>query len=504
MLDNYENIFSLYETIVPTNEDIIVTILPPLDILRYDYVLEKDGEIILTNSITGNQASNVILEVTGIYSIKLTLFDNRNVSHVVYSGNYKIDKEKPIINLSNTLVNIKIGENYDYMAGVSVTDNYDETINNKITTNYNELNLHEKGLKQLVYTVTDEAGNTSSATLNINVLPDNTGKLLFFGSGILIVILLIFALVLKYLKGVKLEKRISKYTIEPIKDNYMSVFDKIFSYYRNFNSKIGKIFSKSVFLVKYSKQYEKYINTVDSTHKETIDFIVSKVFIGVIFLVIAIFSKTIQLKVLSIYEIIIPLTLGFFILDIVYFTKYKVYRNRIENDLLQAIIIMNNAFKSGRSIMQAIDLVASELEGPIAEEFKKMSLEISFGLSIENAFRRFSERIQLDEVRYLTASLSILNKTGGNIIKVFSSIEKTLFNQKKLKLELKALTGSSKIIVYVLFVVPLLFIIFISIIDPTYFLPMITTPLGFILTAIILVVYIIYIFVVRKVMKVRM
>ena len=107
MLDNYENIFSLYETIVPTNEDIIVAILPPLDILRYDYVLEKDGEIILTNSITGNQASNVILEETGIYSIKLTLFDNRNVSHVVYSGNYKIDKEKPIINLSNTLVNIK-------------------------------------------------------------------------------------------------------------------------------------------------------------------------------------------------------------------------------------------------------------------------------------------------------------------------------------------------------------------------------------------------------------
>ena len=186
MLDNYENIFSLYETIVPTNEDIIVAILPPLDILRYDYVLEKDGEIILTNSITGNQTSNVILEETGIYSIKLTLFDNRNVSHVVYSGNYKIDKEKPIINLSNTLVNIKIGENYDYMDGVSVTDNYDEIINNKITTNYNELNLHEKGLKRLVYTVTDEAGNTSSATLNINVLPDNTGKLMFFGSGILI------------------------------------------------------------------------------------------------------------------------------------------------------------------------------------------------------------------------------------------------------------------------------------------------------------------------------
>lgn len=504
MLDNYENIFSLYELVKPTNEDIIVTILPSNDIVNYEYIVIKDDIEILNNTINSNEKTDVVLSETGSYNIKLILYNNKNISKTIYSGIYKIDKEKPVINLSDSVVNIKIGENYDYMSNIIVTDNYDENISNKVITNYNDLNLHEEGIKQLTFNVTDDAGNTANAHLNINVLPDNTGKLMFFGIGILIVIILMFSLFIKYIKGVKLEKRISRYTIEPIKDNYMSVFDKIFNHYRNINSKLGKLLSKSVFIEKYSKKYEKYINTVDNTHKEAIDFVVSKVFIGIIFLLIAIFSKTIQLKVLSIYEIIIPLTLGFFLLDIVYFTKYKVYRMRIENDLLQAIIIMNNAFKSGRSIMQAIDLVADELEGPIAEEFKKMSLEISFGLSVENAFKRFSERIKLEEVRYLTASLSILNKTGGNIIKVFSSIEKTLFNKKKLNLELKSLTGSSKIIVYVLFFVPILFIIFISVIDPTYFLPMITTPLGFILTAIILVIYIIYIFVVRKVMKVRM
>ena len=95
------------------------------------------------------------------------------------------------------------------------------------------------------------------------------------------------------------------------------------------------------------------------------------------------------------------------------------YRNRLENDLLQAIIIMNNAFKSGRSISQAIELVTKELKGPIAEEFKKMSLELSFGLSIDVVFKRFGERVKIDEINYLTSSLSILNKTGGNIIKVF-------------------------------------------------------------------------------------
>ena len=50
---------------------------------------------------------------------------------------------------------------------------------------------------------------------------------------------------------------------------------------------------------------------------------------------------------------------------------------KMENDLLQAIIIMNNAFKSGYSIMQAIYLVYTEMEGPISIEFKKMYMDIT-------------------------------------------------------------------------------------------------------------------------------
>ena len=176
----------------------------------------------------------------------------------------------------------------------------------------------------------------------------------------------------------------------------------------------------------------------------------------------------------------------------------------MENDLLQAIMVMNNAFKSGRSIIQAVELVTKELDGPMAKEFKKMHLELTLGLSIDIVFTRFSERVKIEEASYLTASLTILNKTGGNIIKVFNSIEKSLFNKKKLKLELSSLTGSSRIIVYALISIPILFVTLIALINPTYFVPLYTTKLGAILTGIMLIVYIGYIMVVRKVMKVRM
>ena len=164
---------------------------------------------------------------------------------------------------------------------------------------------------------------------------------------------------------------------------------------------------------------------------------------------------------------------------------------------------MNNAFKSGRSITQAITLVSNELEGPMAEEFKKMNLELSFGLGMDVVFNRLYERVKIDEVAYLTATLTILNQTGGNIVEVFKSIEKSLFNKKKLSLELKSLTSGSRMIVNVLMIVPVAFILLIWIINPLYFQPLLTTKLGLILCGIVFTYYILYIIVIRKLLKVK-
>ena len=153
--------------------------------------------------------------------------------------------------------------------------------------------------------------------------------------------------------------------------------------------------------------------------------------------------------------------------------------------------------------MQAIEIVAKELKGPISQEFKKMHLEISYGLSLDVVFERFSKRVESEEVSYITSSLSILNKTGGNIIKVFSSIEKMLFNKRKLKQEMKSLTSSANMISKVLLIMPFVFVAVISLLNPTYFTPLFNTSLGNILLIIIVIIYALYAFIVNKIMKVR-
>ncbi len=321
------------------------------------------------------------------------------------------------------------------------------------------------------------------------------------------IIMIILAFIIFYLiiynKSLKIERRISKYSIESIKNDEIALFDLLYKYYFNIVLKIGNILKKIPVMVKYSSRYNRYITYDNEKDIKAIDFVSNKFLICFVFIFIISFSKIIEGVIPGIIDVLIAGILGFFLLDIYFKFSDYIKKKQVEQELLNAIIIMNNAFRSGRSTMQAIEIVAQELKGPIKQEFKKMHLEISYGLSLDVVFDRFSKRVDSEEVNYITSSLSILNKTGGNIIKVFSSIEKMLFNKRKLKQEMKSLTSSASMISKILLFMPFVFVIFITLLNPDYFIPLINTTIGNIILCLIILIYGIYAYVVSRIMKVR-
>lgn len=500
--------FDIYESAL-TNKEVSITYTPSTNTRAYTYEIIKDGETYETYTIPSSTPSQIYLYESGTYQISVTITDRYNKKTEEKSGTYVLDLGAPTITCDSSVITMYQTKNIEdikteVIKSCRVVDGVEGDISSNLELVTDNILPEQIGLQSLTLTASDTAGNITTKDINLNIRKDNSQWLLGFQICLIFIAIILLYRFIRYKRSISYEKRLSKYSVEAVYDRRVSVMDTLVKQYIDMVTRISTILNKSTILKKASNKYEKYVPLYKETYKDAMNFISVKILVALLFVIIAIFSKTIQFEVLSIYEVSIPFLFGYVLPDIIYMAKYKLHRARIENDLLQAIIIMNNAFKSGRSITQAIELVTKELDGPIAEEFKKMHLEISFGLAIDVVFKRFAERIELEEVTYLTASLSILNKTGGNIIKVFDSIEKTLFNKKKLKLELASLTGSSKIIVYMLIAIPLLFVVFISMISPTYFTPLISTPIGWMITGIIIVIYILYIMCVRKIMKVRM
>jgi len=318
-----------------------------------------------------------------------------------------------------------------------------------------------------------------------------------------VVLFCIVIFVIRWLSALRKVKRIGYYSLEPLKDNSLSITDKIIDKYMEFVKNLRKYISKSEFLKKSSKKYEKYIKYINREKIKAIDFVTNKIIISFIFVILTVISQVFTLKVLGIFDYVINFFLGYFLLDIYLYFNQKKQNKLISNELLRAIIIMNNAFKSGKSILQAIEIASEELPEPICDEFKKMYLDMKFGLSVDTVFDRFAKRIGLEEAVYISSSLKIFNSTGGNIIDVFSSIERALFDKKKLSEELKNISSSPSMIVKILLVVPIIFVLLIYILDPAYFSPLFNSPLGYIIIGMIVIMFIIYALLLKRILKIE-
>ena len=320
---------------------------------------------------------------------------------------------------------------------------------------------------------------------------------------IILIIIIVFLLTLKILNSISKEKRISNFSITALSDKPISFIEKLQNLYYSVIKSISKTISKSKVCNDYSKKYEKFV-VVDDTHKQTsMDFISKKILFSVLAVLLSIISNILKFKMFSFFQILISFLFGFFILDVFLKIREKKEEKRIEQDFLKAVIIMNNAFKSGRSIMQAVELVSTELEGPISNEFKKILIDLTYGLELEVVFDRFASRVKLEEVKYMASSLVILNETGGKITKIFSSIERSFIERKRIKDEMNSTLALSNFVFKVLVAIPFIIFVLIYFMDPTYFIPLIKEPLGNLILALIILIYIIYIILVKKIVRIR-
>lgn len=317
----------------------------------------------------------------------------------------------------------------------------------------------------------------------------------------IIIILFAFLIVKIFMirNDLKLSKKFSYYTISSKSDIKMSLFDSLIFNIISIIKMYSKVLNKNKYIVNYSLKYEKYIKADDMDKTSTVDFISTKLFLSTMVFIFYIIFQIIKGRYIDITISLLLIILGYFLYDIYLIYDYEKQKKLIEDDILKAIIIMNNAFKIGKNILEAIEIVMNELDGPISDEFKKIYKDLNFGLSLETAFLRFSKRTKIDDVKYITSSLTLLNKTGGNIVKVFDSVENIFFNNKKLKKELKSLTGASRFLYRFLLVLPIVFALIIFVINNDYFSILFNSTLGIIMLSTILFLYILYIIVIKKV-----
>ncbi|MER9565653.1 type II secretion system F family protein [Mesorhizobium sp. M0571] len=137
--------------------------------------------------------------------------------------------------------------------------------------------------------------------------------------------------------------------------------------------------------------------------------------------------------------------------------------------LPDALDMIVRSLRAGHPTTVAIALVAREMPDPLGTEFGIVSDEITFGLSLEQAVRKLSQRVGFEGLHLLSVSLSIQAKTGGNLTEILSNLSSVLRERGKLRMKIRALSAEGRMSAWIISLFPLVMFGLLMIIAPSYY-----------------------------------
>ncbi len=123
-----------------------------------------------------------------------------------------------------------------------------------------------------------------------------------------------------------------------------------------------------------------------------------------------------------------------------------------------AIELMVRGLRSGLPISETMGIVAEEIQGPVAVEFRSVTDKMKIGRTMEAALQESADRLGTPEFQFFVISLAIQRETGGNLAETLSNLADVLRKRAAMKLKIKAMSSESKASAYIIGALP--FIVF--------------------------------------------
>lgn len=142
------------------------------------------------------------------------------------------------------------------------------------------------------------------------------------------------------------------------------------------------------------------------------------------------------------------------------------------------LMTVGNCLRSGFSIGQSIERVATDMPDPIGMEFRMAVMEMNYGESLENALAALAVRMENKDLELVTTAIRIQQRAGGNLSEIIDNVSETIKDRIRIRKSLKALTAQGRMSGMVLGFLPVVALGALTIMNPEYTSTFYTTSFG--------------------------
>jgi len=147
---------------------------------------------------------------------------------------------------------------------------------------------------------------------------------------------------------------------------------------------------------------------------------------------------------------------------------------KFEGQLVDVLVLVNGAVKTGFSLLQALEIVEREMQPPASEEFRRVHTEIGLGLTLTQALNNLSDRMRNQDLDLVVTAVNIHSQVGGNLSTMLEAVTETVRERDRLFREARVLTTQQRYTAYMISLLPIVIGLIMFMINPLYIMQLFT------------------------------
>lgn len=143
-----------------------------------------------------------------------------------------------------------------------------------------------------------------------------------------------------------------------------------------------------------------------------------------------------------------------------------------------ALDLLVSALRAGLSFSAAMQIVAEESPEPVRGEFAITVEEQSLGLDFRESLINLTRRVDSLDLRFFVTAIVLQRETGGNLAEILENTSKLIRDRFRILGDIQTFTAQGRLTGLILLCLPMSIGIFMFIMTPDYFKPMIASEAG--------------------------
>lgn len=183
--------------------------------------------------------------------------------------------------------------------------------------------------------------------------------------------------------------------------------------------------------------------------------------------------------------------------------KRRARVRKLETQIEGFLGALGRSLQAIPALGEALETSAASCRAPMSEEIELVLKEIRLGRPIDRALAAWSDRVQSRTLTLALCALWVGRDTGGSLPDVLFKASASLRELERLEGVLRAKTAEGRAQTWVISVLPVPLYFLVVLVDEKYFVPLQTTPIGHVVVILAILLWMVAVFLARKIMAVQ-